>query len=104
MSKRKSRKTVKVEAEPTSPEPLVVSTENVSEELPREEPVFGAEPVAEPDEPETVKEKPKKTELVKVQVVIGSLTWEGGTYQKGEIFEVSPERLKLFDPKDIKVL
>jgi len=43
-------------------------------------------------------------ELVKVQVKTGTLAYEEGTYQKGEVFYVSKKRAALFDPNDIQVL
>jgi len=41
---------------------------------------------------------------VVVMVLVGTLSFEGGTFEKGESFTVSRERAALFDPKDIKVL
>jgi len=43
-------------------------------------------------------------ETVKVKVLINTLRFEQGTFNKGDIFEVPKERANLFDPKDIEIL
>jgi len=48
--------------------------------------------------------KPKPTNTVKVKVLVGTLHFEDGTFEKGSTFTVSKERVKLFDQKDIEIL
>jgi len=43
-------------------------------------------------------------ELIKVKVKTGTLAYEEGTFQKGDVFYVSKKRAALFDPNDIQVL
>ena len=44
------------------------------------------------------------SEKVKCIVLAGTLHFEDGTFQKGEEFEVSLERAKQFDQKDILIV
>lgn len=53
---------------------------------------------------ETKKEKVVVKSMVKVQVLVGTLQWEGGIYEKGQIFECTPEQATKFEAKDIKVI
>lgn len=39
---------------------------------------------------------------MKYKILVGSLSFEQGTFQKGDIIEVSEERAKLFDKHDIE--
>lgn len=98
---RKTKKTsIKPEEEEVIEEPFIEGSSQEETEAPQlEEPVIEG-PFLDP-EPTP---KPKKSNTVTVMVLVGSLRWEGGTYQKGDVFEVSEDRLKLFDPNDIKVL
>lgn len=48
--------------------------------------------------------EPKPSDTVKVKVLIGTLSWEGGTFQKGETFMCTKEDLARFDNKDIKIV
>jgi len=43
-------------------------------------------------------------QVVKLQVLVGTLAYEEGTFEKGSIIYVSKKRAAMFDPKDIKVL
>ena len=43
-------------------------------------------------------------QIVKVKVKIGTLGFEQGIFEKGEVFEVSAERAKQMDPNDIEIL
>ena len=42
--------------------------------------------------------------MVQIRVLAGSLSWEGGTFEKGQTFVCSPERAALFDTSDVKVV
>ena len=63
---------------------------------PKEEPVIEEEPIVEEVTEEIV------NGLVTLQVVAGSLNFEQGTFEQGDTFEVTEERAKLFDQRDIK--
>jgi hypothetical protein len=58
--------------------------------------------------PEIPVEKPiiqaSPTDMIMVKVKVGTLLWEGGSFEKDSTFTVSRQRLKLFDQKDIEVL
>lgn len=56
----------------------------------------------EPFKPPTVETKP--TDIVKVQVLVGTLEWEEGKYSKGDIFETTRERAERFSPTSVKIL
>jgi len=43
----------------------------------------------------------KDTDPVKLKVKVGTLGFEGGVFQRGEVFTVTRARAKLFDPKDV---
>lgn len=53
--------------------------------------------------PASVEEKLPKG-MVKAKVLVGTLMWEGGKYEKGETFVVSRKRFKLFDAKDVEIV
>lgn len=61
-------------------------TENIKEKI------FAPEPKLELPEEETA----KPSDTVKVRVLIGTLKWEGGTFEKGQVFECSRERADSF--------
>lgn len=42
--------------------------------------------------------------MMKIKVKVGSLNFEQGTFQAGNVIEVDEERAKLFDPSDVEVL
>lgn len=46
----------------------------------------------------------KPSDMVKVKVLVGSLRYEAGTFQKGDVFETSRKQAKQFDPKDVQLL
>ena len=84
-----------------------------------EEPVFRspAEPEVEvkpivPTEPEVEEKpiiaesskKPKPSDIVKVKVLVGTLSYEGGTYEKGETFTVARKRLEGFDSRFFQIV
>lgn len=88
--KVKPRKAIK---KPIEPVEIVQST---TPEYPKEEPVK-----AEPK----VAEKPKlPSGMVKVKVLTGTLSFEGGSYEKGEVFTVSKKRLEGFDPRFFEII
>lgn len=82
----------------TAPKP---EEEKVEEKKPEESHV--GDPIIPPEET-TKPETPKKEDTVKVKVLVGTLHFEQGTFEKGDVFEASEEQVKLFDPKDIKIL
>jgi hypothetical protein len=41
---------------------------------------------------------------MKLKVLVGSLKFEDGTFQKGDIIEVTSERAALFDKHDIEII
>lgn len=100
--------------EETKPEETVPQEEQTDEELTAEvkEKVFGEEakvktPKEEAEKPEVkVKKKPKKlpSDIVEVKVLVGSLHWEGGTFQKGEVFKCKRKRASRFEPVDVEIL
>jgi len=47
---------------------------------------------------------PSLIDKVMVKVLIGTLSWAGGTFQKGDIFACTKQDLARFDPRDIQVL
>lgn len=80
----------KKKAEEEKPE-MIVETEKVDFGVPFEE------------VKEEVEKKPKSNKVT-VEVVVGTLMWEGGKYEKGETFECSRKRFSQFDPKDVKIV
>ena len=75
---------------------LVETAQSTTPEHPKEEPVK-----AEPK----VEEKPKlPSGMVKVKVLVGTLSYEDGTYEKGEIFTVARKRLEGFDPRFYQII
>lgn len=42
--------------------------------------------------------------MVKVKVTVGSIHFEGGTFEKGEVFECTEAQLKQFGPNTILLL
>jgi len=56
-----------------------------------------------PKEEPKPKKKPKPSDTVKVKVLIGTLHWEGGSFEKGEVFECSRERALSFG-NDVEIL
>jgi hypothetical protein len=69
-------------------------TNIVIKEIPNDEPKL-----AEPLKPET-----KPSDTITVKVLVGTLGWAKGTFQKDETFTCTREELKRFDPKDIQVI
>jgi hypothetical protein len=55
-------------------------------------------PVIKTVEPEA------ETAKVKVRVVVGTLSFEAGTYQKGSVFIEERKRVLALDQKDIEIL
>lgn len=76
-------------------------TEETTEETHPQEEIVLEEPV---EETEAIKPSKPKRGMVKVKVLVGTLQFEGGSYEKGDVFEVSKNRAALFDPKDIEIL
>ena len=69
--------------------------EKIEEEATTEKVDFGTSfSYLETTEVEVKTEEKPKSGLVKVKVLVGTLLWEGGKYEKGETFEVSKERGK----------
>lgn len=64
------------------------------------EKIFAVKPELKMPKEET--EKPKGT--VKVKVLVDTLQFEDGVFEKGDTFTVSKKRVKLFDPRDIEIL
>ena len=58
---------------------------------------------SKPEAPKKEEEKPSDVK-VKVKVLVGTLVTEVGEFSKGDVFTVSKERAKQFDPKDIEIL
>lgn len=46
----------------------------------------------------------KKSDVVKCEVLIGTLQWEKGIFQKGDVFKASRERAEQFDSTSVKIL
>lgn len=96
----KKKKSVKKPVEETpvnlDVEPLTAS----------DEPVYDVvrEGFRKPVSEEPIAQEPLPTDIVKVKVLVGSLHYEGGTYEKGDVFEETRARLKLFDQRDIEVV
>lgn len=80
-----------VEKSKTPEEKPLVEAKLKTEEKPQ--------PLESPKNPVT-----KKKGLVTVEVLIGTLSWVGGSYEKGETFEIAKEELKKFDPRYYKIL
>lgn len=86
---KKKNKVVEETAE-TQPPIEEETTETSLEEAAIEESTV--EPVVE----EPPKKEKKPTDTVKVKVLIGTLKWELGTFENGEVFECSRERALSF--------
>jgi len=99
---KKVKKVVVKPVEPEEPiEPVVEEKPAPDEEEVAKEEKPETEIPAPPTTEEVIDLKPKK---VKVKVLVGTLSWEDGKFEKGETFETTRERAKLFDQKDIKIV
>lgn len=59
-----------------------------------------------PPKSETPEEKveTKPSDIVKVEVLIGTLKWEEGNFSKGDVFETTRERAERFSSTSVKIL
>jgi len=95
MVKSKAKKAEIPEAEPTVETKPVTVVEQV---LPEE----ASSPVVEEAPAEPKPELP--TDILKVQVVCGSLGYDEYKYEKGDVFEETRERLSRLSQKHLKYL
>ena len=81
--------------------------DEIVEETKPEEITEEVEEISSVEKPEVkVEEKPKRLPkgMVKVKVLIGTLQFEAGIFEKGSIIEVSRKQLKKFDPTSVEIL
>ena len=91
----------KVESKETKISPEIVEA-NFSDESPPVELLEGVKEASTKEVVETQKTEP--TDIVKVKVKVGSLHWEGGWFEKGDVFECSRLRASLFESNDVEIL
>lgn len=109
---RKKTKKKKVESEPTKEEytPDEDLTDRMASDETEVELQIGVPSATAEESPkEEPKAEPKPTDIVRVQVVFGSVTIDTGEekspqYTKGEVFTVSRKRAETIDPRFVKIL
>lgn len=110
LSTRRRKKKVEEPVVEETEEPVEEKEETAEttteEQTPYKDKVDFGEPfeVAKEISIEKTLSKPKKGDMVKVKVLVGTLQWEEGTYSKGDVFETTRERAERFSSTSVEIL